>query len=139
MANPQLQDYIHKYLPQELWEKASAFDIPIEFLEKMSDLIILVLNSRSIDVDAEKQNRFSLLPVMNNEQLWRLREILTTERQKFDELQQKYDENKVDIKKKYLMKRNQINQNMAIQKNKEEEKIAQSQDSAAAEDLLKNI
>lgn len=137
MANPQLQDYIHKYLPQDLWEKAAAFDIPVDYIQNMPDLVILLLNSRTISVDEEKQSWFSLLPVMNNEQLGRLREILDTEKKKFDELQKNYEDKKVDIKKKYLMKRNQVNQNIAIQKNKEEEKVAQSQDHAAAEDLLK--
>lgn len=137
MANPQLQDYVHKYLPQELWEKAMEYDIPVEYIQNMTDLITLVLNSRTINVKEEKQSWFSLLPVMNNDQLSRLREILDTEKKKFDELQQNYEDKKVDIKKKYLMKWNQVNQSMALQKAKEEEAIAQSQDHAVADNLLK--
>ena len=57
MANVEL---IKQKLPQELWERASKFEIPDYFLENHPDAVILVLNSRSLSKDEEKQNRFNL-------------------------------------------------------------------------------
>ena len=69
MANT---DLIKKVLPQELWEKAATFTIPDKFLETMPDLIVLVLNSKSMDTQEEKQSWFNLLPMMNDEQITKL-------------------------------------------------------------------
>lgn len=138
-ANAQLTEYIKKYLPQELWEVASQFDIPVNFIQNMSDLIILVLNSKSIDSIQEKQSWFSLLPLMNDEQIGRLNDILTREKTKLAEIQQKYEDKKVEIKKKYLMKRQQMNQNMGDSAVKQEEIAKSSEEQAQADALLSGI
>ncbi len=64
---------IKKYLSEELWNVAVNFEIPEEFLVDMSDLIEMVLKSKSIDTDEEKQNWFNLLPLMNVTQLEKLK------------------------------------------------------------------
>jgi len=53
MANMNL---IKTKLPQELWEKAEKFTIPDEFLITMPNLIVLILNSKSLDNAEEKQS-----------------------------------------------------------------------------------
>lgn len=135
-TNPQLLEYIKKYLPQELWEAAGTFDIPLNFIQSMPDLVSLVLNSKSIDNQQEKQSWFSLLPLMNDEQIARLKDILTREKAKLDEIQQKYDEKKVDIKKKYLIKQQQINKTIG---SSAEEKAVVEQEQAKADALLSGI
>lgn len=138
-ANAQLMDYIKKYLPQELWDIAAKYDIPVNFIQNMPVLISLVLNSKSIDTDQEKQSWFSLLPLMNDEQIARLNDILTREKAKLEEIQQKYDDKKVEIKKKYLMKRQQVNQTLWDTQIKQEEVARSEQEQAAADALLSNI
>jgi len=96
------QDLIQKYLPQELWKIAKNFDIPQEFLENNSELVTMILKSRSIDTTEEKQNRFNLLPLMNDEQMVKLRWILTKEKTKLKEIEEKYSMKKDAIKDKYL-------------------------------------
>ena len=59
---------LRKYLPEELIEYASKFDIPEEFLEIDAELIILILQSKALETDEEKQNWFNLLPLMTEEQ-----------------------------------------------------------------------
>lgn len=137
--NPQLLEYIKKYLPQEVWELAWTFDIPVNFIQSMPELIVLVLNSKSIDTTQEKQSWFSLLPLMNDEQIARLNDILTREKTKLAEIQQKYDDKKVEIKKKYLMKRQEVNASMANSPIKQEEVAKSAEEEAAAEALLSNI
>lgn len=118
----QMKEAIQKYLPDTLREKAGQFTIPIEFIEQMPELIILVLNSRSMDKAEEKQSRFNLLPLMNDEQISKLNDILTREKQKLAEIEKKYEEKKLEIKKKYLMKR----QNMWYVKKMDDIKSAEA-------------
>ena len=91
MANIKL---IKAKLPPELREKAEKFTIPDEFLTTMPELIILVLNSKSMDNSEEKQSWFSLLPMMNKEQIDKLNDILTREKMKLAEIEQKYEQKK---------------------------------------------
>ena len=95
---------IQQYLPEDLRELAEKFVIPQEFLEDTPDLIEMILRSRSIDTQEEKQNRFNLLPLMNVTQIEKLRAILVKERTKLAEIEKKYEQKKTEIKKKYLTK-----------------------------------
>ena len=94
-------DLIKQLLPEQLRDKAQLFNIPDDFLTKMPNTIILILNSKSMDTKEEKQSRFNLLPLMTQEQLDKLNDILTREKQKLDEIEQKYEQKKDDLKKKY--------------------------------------
>jgi hypothetical protein len=136
MANIEL---IKAKLPQELREKAEKFTIPDEFLTTMPDLIILVLNSKSMDTAEEKQSWFNLLPMMNKDQIDKLRDILTREKQKLDEIEQKYEQKKDELKNKYTQKWEDMTYTKKIteiqQKEAEHEKIEDQQ----ADDLLAQI
>ncbi len=70
MANEAL---IQKKLPEDLYKIALEYTIPDEFLEDMPDVIELILRSKSIDTQDEKQNWFNLLPLMNVTQLEKLK------------------------------------------------------------------
>ena len=54
---------------------------------------------------SEKQSWFNLLPLMTDDQISKLNDILTREKQKLDEIEKKYEDKKLEIKKKYLMRR----------------------------------
>lgn len=99
-----LIDTIQKYLPQELWDKAKDFNVIEDYIVKMPDLIVLIINSKSMDTNEEKQSWFNLLPLMNDEQIAKLRDILTREKQKLAEIEAKYEEKKEDIKNKYIQR-----------------------------------
>ncbi len=134
-----MKEAVQKYLPADLYDKAILFTIPIEFIEKMPGLVILLLNSRSMSEAAEKQSRFNLLPLMTDEQIAKLNDILTREKQKLEEIEQKYEEKKIEIKKKYLMKR----QNMWYIKKMEDIKSAEAtvstKEQQEADALLQNL
>ncbi|MDR0607355.1 MAG: hypothetical protein LBG52_03180 [Candidatus Peribacteria bacterium] len=95
------KDLLAQYVPANLVEFASKFVIPEEFLKEHPDLIILVLESKSISEEKEKQSWFDLYPLMNVEQIGKLREILTREKEKLAEIEAKYQEKQEEIKKKY--------------------------------------
>ena len=138
-ASTQQLDFIKKYLSEDLWTIAGEYDIPVNFMQNMKDLVELILRSKSIDTPQEKQSWFSLLPLMNDEQIGRLNEIMMREKTKLQEIQQSYDEKKVEIKKKYLMKRQQINQQTETSEIKKEESAKADEESAKADALLSGI
>ena len=83
---------IQSKLPQNLWESAQNFTIDDNSLNLHADLIVLILNSKSLADNTEKQNWFNLLTIMNEEQIAKLQEILTREKEKLEEINQKYQQ-----------------------------------------------
>lgn len=136
MANVEL---IQQKLPQELWQIAMKFNIPDVFLEKEAGLVSLVLNSRSLAKDEEKQSWFNLVPMMNEDQVNKLRDILTRERDKIAEIEAKYEKKKEEIKDKYQARFDAVEyqRKMSTMQNKEEN--IREQEVEEAEDLLKNL
>lgn len=130
---------IDQYLPEELRDQAKTFTIPIEFVEKMPKLVELVLTSRSMSENTEKQNWFNLLPLMTDEQILKLNDILTRERGKLDEIEKKYEEKKLEIKKKYLMRRQEMGYMKQMDELQEQEASIVQQDQEDADALLDNI
>lgn len=94
------QEYI-KLLPEHLQEVALNYDIPDDMLINNTDLVVLVLESKSISDPKEKQSWFDLYSLMNQEQIDKLRDILTREKQKLAEIEAKYQAKQEEIKKKY--------------------------------------
>lgn len=134
-----LQALIKQHLPQDLREFAAKFTINPDFLGKMPDLIELVLRSRSMDKDEEKQSWFNLMPLMTDEQIAKLRDILMREKQKLAEIEQKYEEKKIEIKKKYLLRWQNMGYVKQISTIKEKEDSHREQEVAEADALLGSI
>ena len=130
---------VKAHLPQELREKAEKFTIPDEYISTMPDLIILVLNSRSMDNPEEKQSWFNLLPMMNKEQIDKLRDILTREKQKLEEIEQKYEQKKDELKNKYTQKREDMVYTKRMEEIKQEEAKHDEVEDKQAENLLTQI
>lgn len=133
------QDIIMKYLPKESWDNALKYEIAEEFIIQMPELMSLILESKSIDKPEDKQGWFSLLPLMNDDQISRLKEILTKEKVKLAEIEQKYEEKKIDIKKKYLSKWQEMNQAESVKNIKASEAEHNAKEDAEAEALLNQI
>ncbi len=105
----------------------------------MPDLIVLVLESRSMDKAEEKQSWFNLMPMMNDEQIAKLNDILTREKQKLQEIEQKYEQKKIEIKKKYLLRRQNMGYVKKVQDIKAQEAQAQQVENQEADSLLQNL
>jgi len=132
-------DLIKKQLPQDLREKAEAFIIPDEFLSTMPDIIILILNSKSMDSSEEKQSWFNLLPVMNKDQIDKLRDILTREKQKLNDIEQKYEQKKDELKTKYTQKREDMVYVKKMDAIKQEEAKHEEIEDQQADNLLTQL
>lgn len=76
---------------------------------------------------------------MTDDQITKLNDILTREKQKLDEIEKKYEDKKLEIKKKYLMRR----QNMGYIKKMEDMKAAEeqvsTQEQQEADALIENL
>ena len=96
-----LQENIIKFLPERLHSVAMNYSIPDDMLQTNADLVVLVLESKSISEQKEKQSWFDLYPLMNQEQIDKLRDILTREKEKLAEIEAKYQARQEEIKRKY--------------------------------------
>jgi len=132
-------DLIKTKLPQELREKAEKFIIPDEFLITMSDLIVLVLNSKSMDTFEEKQSWFNLLPMMNKDQIDKLRDILTREKQKLNEIEQKYEQKKDELKTTYTKKWEDMVYTKRMEEIKQQEAEHEKIEDQQADNLLTQL
>ena len=130
---------LKKYIPEDLISYASNFDLPEEFLETDSDLIVLILKSKALESDEDKQNWLNLLPVMTEEQIYKLKEILIKEKEKLDEIEEKYSEKKRNIRQKYLLRWQKLGYVEKVKQLKEKEEQLKSKDDQEAEDLLNRL
>jgi hypothetical protein len=127
---------IKKHLPAHLHEKANSLRISQEHLTHMTELVILILESKSIDTDTEKQSRLDLLALMKEEQKTKLHDILTREKEKIAAIERKYEEKKIEIKKKYLLKRQNMGYQKTISTIKSRESQTREQEHEEADNLL---
>ena len=95
------QELLQQYLPVHLVTIAKNFSIPETMLTTYANLVVLILESKSISEHKEKQSWFDLYPLMNTEQILKLKDILTREKEKLAEIERKYQEKQEEIKKKY--------------------------------------
>lgn len=136
MADIQL---IQEKLPQNLWELAQKLNITNDFLAKDPDLVVLILNSRSLANNNEKQSWFNLIPIMNEDQINKLRDILTKERDKIAEIEAKYEKRKEEIKNTYQTRFDQAAYNNKINLIKTNESEQRQKEEEEADSLLDNL
>jgi len=130
---------LKKYIPEDLLSYANNFDLPEEFLETDADLIVLILRSKALESDEDKQNWLNLLPVMTEEQIYKLKEILIKEKEKLDEIDEKYIEKKRNIRQKYLLRWQKLGYVEKVKELKEKEEQMKTKEDKEAEDLLNSL
>jgi len=133
------QENIKKYLPENLHNVAMNYNIPEDMLKSNSDLVVLVLESKSINEPKEKQSWFDLYSLMNQEQIDKLRDILTREKQKLAEIEAKYQAKQDEIKKKYEETYASWAYQQQQDRIRDEEKASHEQEEVEADALLDQI
>lgn len=133
------QESIQKYLPEHLREVALDYDIPNDMLESNGDLVTLVLESKSINEQKEKQSWFDLYSLMNQEQIDKLRDILTREKEKLAEIEAKYQAKQDEIKRRYEETYASGAYQQQQDKIKESEQSARQQEEVEADALLDQL
>lgn len=135
MAVP--QDILSK-LPKNLHEIAQRFSIPEERSDHI-ELVQLVLESKSMDKDEEKQSWFNLLPVMSKDQIDKLYDILHREKEKLAQIEAKYEEKKSSIKAKYLARWQNMGYIKKINDIQEKEQAMREKEQEEADSLLEDL
>ena len=130
---------IQQYLTEDLREVASTYMIPDQFISQIPDIITMMLKSNSIENREDKQNRFNLLPLMNEDQITRLREILTKEKNKLAEIEAKYSNTKNWVWANYIQKREDTNYIAKMNVIKKAEAQHNAQEHSEADALLENL
>lgn len=133
------EELITKYLPENLHKIALDYTIPNEMFEQNVDLIVLVLESKSISDPKEKQSWFDLYLLMNQEQIDKLRDILTREKEKLAEIEARYQAKQEEIKKKYEQTYASGTYLQQQDKIRDSEKASREQESIEADALLDQI
>jgi hypothetical protein len=136
MVNVEL---IKQYLPEHVWTIVSDFEIDDSYIMDIPDLIVLILESRSIDTIEEKQNWFNLFSMMTSDQIEKLRAILIKEKTRLAEIEAKYADKKKEIKNKYLKKREDMWYTKKIETIKAQEQETTNQEHEEADSLLANL
>jgi hypothetical protein len=133
------QENIIKLLPENLHSIAMNYNIPNDMLENNTDLVVLVLESKSINEPKEKQSWFDLYSLMNQDQIDKLRDILTREKQKLAEIEAKYQAKQDEIRKKYEETYASGAYQQQQDKIRDEEKASHEQEEVEADALLDQI
>lgn len=133
------QENIKKFLPEHLQNVALNYNIPDDMLTDNADLVVLVLESKSISEAKEKQSWFDLYSLMNQEQIDKLRDILTREKQKLAEIEAKYQAKQEEIKRKYEETYASGAYQQQQDKIRESEKASREQEEVEADALLNQI
>ncbi len=133
------QESIQKHLPEHLRNVALNYNIPQDMLEDNWDLVVLVLESKSINEPKEKQSWFDLYSLMNQEQIDKLRDILTREKDKLAEIEARYQAKQDEIRKKYEETYASWAYQQQQDKIKESESASRQQETVEADALLDQI
>ena len=115
------------------------FKIPEKLMQTDPELIDLIIRSESMN-DSERQYWFNLTEVMNAQQVDKLRDILTRERQKLAEIDAKYNKKPVDPveaakQAKIMAEQRAVQQQNLAQKEKAHEAQEAEQEAAALAEL----
>lgn len=130
---------IKNKIPTELQELAKQFTIPEKFLDTQTNLVVLILKSKSLASKKEKQSWFDMLDIMNTDQINKLKNILTKELEKLKEIENKYKEKKSELKQKYTNKFNESLYMKKITTLKDHENKTREDDIEEADSLLENL
>ncbi len=133
------QEEIVQLLPANLHDIAMNYSIPSDMLENNTDLVVLVLESKSINEPQEKQSWFDLYSLMNQDQIDKLRDILTREKEKLAEIEARYQAKQEEIKKKYEQTYASGAYQQQQDKIRDSEKSSREQEEVEADALLSQI
>lgn len=114
------------------------FDIPQFVKDHYPDLIPLVIETESMN-DDERQYWFSILPIMTDEQVVKLREILLNEREQLRKLDEDYTKELKKINDEQIIRLHEAETKAKWGKMKEAETTHEATEKAEEEQLLKKL
>lgn len=120
----------------EVTHNGKQFVISDETQAQYKELVTLILDTDSMD-DNERQYWFDIMPSMTDEQIDRLFNILDTEKNKLEELENKYQQEIKQLNEKHLIEWQDFQ--MKDNKKKIQEEEAKDNNDTDADDVLKML
>jgi Spy/CpxP family protein refolding chaperone len=115
-----------------------VFNIPQAVLDKYPDLVEMIKKSESM-ADEERDYWFQILPIMTDEQVDRLRKILTEESEQLAKLDTQYQDELSKLNKKHVEEWDNLEREKAREQMKQAEATAESAEKASEEDILNQL
>lgn len=117
---------------------ATGLTIPPETKAKFGDLIDLIIGSESMN-DEERQYWINILPVMTQDQVQNLRDILENEKKQLSAIDEKYAKEIAQIDEGELVRRTQEERSKRREERRKKELAAHEKEEQTEEALLKEI
>ena len=124
--------------PQAYQDAIKKFQISEMVQEKYPEMIALVVETESMQ-DDERQYWFSILPIMTDEQVAKLREILLNEKEQLKKLDDEYAKELRKVNEEQLTKYQEIEAKEKWSKIRGAEAKSEEQEKAEEEGILKKL
>lgn len=118
--------------------RLSKYKIPQVVKDKYPDLVILIIETKSMN-DQERDYWFQILPIMTDQQVERLRNILTTEKQQLATLDKEYETEMNKLNQKDMHAWNSFEAKEKREEIQKEESADQVKETAKEEELLATL
>lgn len=119
-------------------QKNSPYSIPPEVLKKYPDLVELILATESMN-DEEREYWFSVIPIMNAEQIAKLKAILVEEKEQMKQIDDAYAQELEALDKQHRMEWKRYDMEEKQNALEKAEKKDKAEEKKAEETLLQNI
>lgn len=116
----------------------SKFHIPTAVKEDYPELIPLIIQTESMD-DEEREYWFQILPIMTDEQVDKLREILVTEKDQLAKLDAEYEAELAKINEKHLSEWEAFEYEQAKKAIEQKEAASEAGEATLEEQLLNKL
>ena len=100
----QIDEWKHKYhdlCKNKVRNSLKYYTVPDAMMNADPCLVYLILVSESLKDHTEKQEWFNLYPIMRDDQIYKLYDILYREKRKLIQIEIKYEEKKTELDRKY--------------------------------------
>lgn len=114
------------------------FDIPETIKKLYPDIIQLILQTESM-TDDERQYWFQIMPIMSEDQIKKLREILANEKQQLEQIDKQYTKEVKRINDKHAVEWKAMKEKEKRQKLRTQEGAAETKEKQEEEELLKKL
>jgi hypothetical protein len=118
--------------------QATKFHIPQIVKQNYPELVALILNTESMD-DEEREYWFQILPIMTEDQVQKLRDILVNEKQQLAKLDAEYETELAKINDKHLSEWQAFESKQQREELSKKEEAYEEQESTSEEELLKKL
>lgn len=118
--------------------ETANFDIPDFVYAEFPEMVNLIIGTESMN-DEERQYWFQIMPIMTEDQIVKFKEILVSEKQQLQQLDQEYESELNKLNNKHMQEWKEFEVKEKRRKLEEAEKASEEAEKAKEEELLKQL